>query len=74
MLRLLRVELYRNSRRVIVLALLAVYLFLALTGAFKFFSRAQGMYVQQMQTMYQNQYQNDPERLTQEMRTLWKVV
>ena len=74
MLRLFHVELYRNSRRVIVLALLAVYLFLALTGAFQFFSQAQGMYVQQMQEMNRQKYANDPERLEQEMRYLWKVV
>lgn len=74
MLRLLRVELYRNSHSVIVLALIAVYLFFALTGTLKFFAQEQWTYVQQMQQMNRDQYRNDPEMLNQEMRLLWKTV
>ena len=66
MLRLFHVELYRNSRRVIVLALLAVYLFLALTGAFKFFGS--DLYFEQMREMARNRYADDTEKMIEECR------
>ena len=76
MLRLLNAELYRSTRRVIVLALLVGYLFFAITCTFNFFTwgPGHGIYATTRQEYVTTVYASYPERIEQELNALWKDI
>jgi len=74
MFELLKVEYYRTFRRVIFLVFAGFLLFCAVTGAFRLYSQAQGMYVKLMQDMADTRYDHDSEEWEAEYDILWKQV
>ena len=74
MFRLLKVEYYRTTHRLIFIILAGVMLFCAVTGTFNLYSQAQGLYVKQMQGIVDTRYEVGSEEWEAEYDILWKQV